>query len=160
MQSEGYKILEEITDDEVNHEEFLHILRQLKPYIMNFNDVYKTCSKIKLLRNSKVTSQPEFNEGGEKESTFTCVYKLENGEENDFKLPSSFTVYIPFSKAGEHKYFYEIELIYSLDNCGGLTISFKIPDWETNEEKAIFDEAEDIKKGIQSADELLILSDF
>lgn len=160
LQSEGYEILNEIKDSEVNHEEFLHILRKLKPYINNFNEVYKTCSKIKLLRNSKVTSQPEFNEGGVKDSSFTCVYKLENGEEDEFKLPVSFFVTIPFAKAGTHNYEYEVELIYSLNNFGGLNITLKVPDWENNEEKAIFDEASDIKADIKDAEEILILSDF
>ncbi len=160
LNSEGYDFLDKIRNMEVGHEEFLNILRKLKPYINNFHELYKNCSKIKVLRNSKVTSQPTFNEGGGKDDSFTCTYQLENGEENDFTLPSSFHVDVPFVKAGEQEYGYDVELLYSLDNFGGLLIKMQIPNWETQEEQAILDEAEFIKSELAESTELLILADF
>lgn len=160
LNSEQYKILEHFKDQVLDHEEFLTMLQKLKPSIVNFAELYARCSKIRVVGRSQMNSQPIFDDEGNAESSFICTYKLEDGTDEDVSLPASFTCTIPFAKAGELTYEYTVELLFFNTSSNRIAIKVQVPDWETNEEQAIIDEANSVKAELSELKELLVLADF
>lgn len=160
LYSEQYLTLQSYKDMVLDHEEFLTMLQKLKPSISNFAELYARCSKIRVVGRSQMTSQPIFDDEGNAESSFICTYKLEDGTDEDVSLPANFLVRIPFVKAGEIYYEYLVELLFYNTSSNKVAVKVQIPEWETNEEAAIIDEAEEIKTALSSMENLLVLADF
>lgn len=160
LHSELYNILSNYKDEVLDHEDFLLMLQKLKPGIKNFSELYKKCSKIRIVGRSEVNSTPIFNENGEAESGYICTYKMSDGTEEDMTLPAEFFVEIPFVKAGERKYSYHVELLFFNTKSSQIAVKVHVTDWETNEEQAIIDEANDIKQTLEEYPNLLVLADF
>ena len=160
LNSEQYNILKGYKNSVLDHEEFLTMLQKLKPSIENFAELYTRCSKIRVVGRSIMTNQPMFDEDGNAESSFVCTYKLEDGTDEDVSLPTGFVCSVPFAKAGEQEYTYNVELLMFNTNSNQIAIKVQIPEWETNEEQAVIDEADDIKKELENIEDILILADF
>jgi len=160
LNSEQYNILESFNGQVLDHEGFLTMLQKLKPSIQDFATLYQRCSKIRIVGRSQMNSQPMFDDEGNAEASFICTYKLEDGTDEDLTLPANFTCIIPFAKAGEAKYEYLVELLFFNTKSNSIAIKVQVPEWETNEEQAVLDEADFVKKELSELDELLVLADF
>ena len=161
LHSEQYITLSNYKDKVLDHEDFLLMLRELKPSIPDFQSVYKSYSKIRIVGQSKLTSNPIFNSDSSAESSYIMNYKLENGTDSeDVALPASFLCKIPFVKAGEHKYYYTVELLFYNTKSNEIAIKVQIPEWEQIFEQAIIDEANDVKSELADYPEMLVLADF
>lgn len=160
LNSEQYNILKNYKDTVLDHEEFLTMLQKLKPSIAGFPELYQRCSKIRIVGRSQMNSQPMFDDEGNAEASFICTYKLEDGTDEDVSLPANFLCSIPFAKAGEKKYDYLVELLFINTKSNSIAVKVQVPDWETNEEQAIIDEADFVKSELSELDELLVLADF
>lgn len=160
LNSEQYKILEAYNGQVLDHEEFLIMLQKLKPSIVDFAALYKKCSKIRMIGRSELTSTPLFDENGEAESGYVCTYRLSDGTDEDATLPAKFEAIIPFVKAGERKYCYQVELLFFNTKSSSIAVKVQVTNWETVEEEAIIDEANDIKNILSENSDLLVLADF
>lgn len=160
LHSEQYNILEYYNGKVLDHEEFLTMLQKLKPSILGFAELYQRCSKIRIVGRSQMASQPMFDDEGNAESSFVCTYKLEDGTDEDVSLPANFLCKIPFAKAGEQKYQYLVELLFFNTKSNSIAIKVQVPEWETNEEIAVIDEANFVKETLSNLNELLVLADF
>lgn len=160
LNSEQYKILKSFKDTTLDHEEFLTMLQKLKPSIKDFPALYQRCSKIRIVGRSEMNSQPVFDDEGNAEASFICTYKLQDGTDEDVTLPASFECTVPFAKAGKKQYTYTVELLFFNTKSNQIAIGVQIPDWETQEEQAIIDEADFVKDGLKDKTELLVLADF
>lgn len=160
LNSEQYKILKHYNGATLDHEDFLTMLQKLKPSIKDFPALYKSCSKIRIIGQSEMNSQPVFDDEGNAEASFVCTYKLKDGTDEDAALPASFECTVPFAKAGDKKYTYTVELLFVNTKSNQIAVSVQIPDWETTEEQAIIDEAQFVKDSLKDKTELLVLADF
>ena len=160
LNSEQYKILKSYKGATLDHEEFLTMLQKLKPSITDFPTLYQRCSKIRVVGRSEMNSQPMFDDEGNADASFICTYKLQDGTDEDLVLPASFECVVPFAKAGEKEYAYIVELLFVNTKSNQIAVSVQIPDWETNEEQAIIDEAEFVKDSLKDKTNLLVLADF
>ncbi|MBQ7450694.1 hypothetical protein IJS77_04690 [bacterium] len=157
--SEQFDILRNSKNRVYDHEEFLNILRALKPSIVGFQEVYRKFSKIRIIGRSEMTSNPIFIDD-KSESGYKCTYKLTDRTEEDATLPSSFEVLLPFAKAGEMLYKFPVELLFYNTNGNEIMVKIQIPEFETIVEQAIIDEAEEIKEELKEHSKLLVLADF
>lgn len=161
LHSEQFEMLNCFRDKVLTHEEFLIMLQKLKPSIVEFYSVFKAYSKIRLIGQSKLTSNPVFDENGQAESSFICNYKLSDGTDSeDISLPASFSLKLPFVKAGDTLYDFTVELLFYNTNSNQIAVRVQIPCWEAIEEQAITDEAAFIKSELSERKELLVLADF
>lgn len=160
LNSEQYNILNNYRDKVLDHEGFLIMLQKLKPSIEDFHELYKRFSKIRAIGTSRMTSNPVFDENGDAEASFTCTYSLTDGTDEDVSLPAGFMVTVPFVKAGEKMYSYDVELLFINTKSNEIAVKVQIPNWETQEEQAIIDEAVSIKGELEELSELLVLADF
>ena len=161
LHSEQYLTLNCFRDKVLTHEEFLIMLQKLKPSIVEFPSVFKAYSKIRLIGQSKLTSNPVFDENGQAESSFICNYKLSDGTDSeDISLPASFSLKLPFTKADDYFYEFTVELLFYNTNSNQIAVRVQVPCWEAVEEQAIIDEAAFIKNELSECKELLVLADF
>ena len=160
LHSEQYNILKSYNNQTLDHEQFLLMLQKLKPSIQGFPELYKHCQKIRAIGHSTLSSNPIFDENGEADSSYICTFKLSDGTDEDLTLPAEFFVTCPFVKAGERKYTYHVELLFFNTGSSKIAVKVQVTDWETVEEQAIIDEANNIKNALSEHDELLVLADF
>lgn len=160
LHSEQYETLKFYNDKVLDHEEFLIMLQKLKPSIENFPDLWQRCSKIRIVGRSEVNSTPVFSDDGEAESGYQCTYRLSDGTDEDVTLPAEFFVTLPFVKAGTRMYTYHVELLFMNTRSSSIEVRVQVTDWETNEERAIIDEGEEIKAALTDCNDLLVLADF
>lgn len=161
LHSEQYITLSNYRDKVLDHEAFLLMLRELKPSIPDFQSVYKSYSKIRIVGQSQLTSNPIFNSDSSAEASYIMNYKLENGTDSeDVALPASFLCHIPFVKAGKQKYYYTVELLFFNTKSNEIAIKVQIPEWEQTFEQAIIDEAAEVKEALSEHQDLLVLADF
>lgn len=147
-----------------DHRNFLLLIQSLKPSFaemgIDFQEVFAAFSKLRLIGNSTITSNPIMTADGAQEQGYICRYKLENGCDGEEVVPSGFEIKVPFAKAGDFKYVIPIDLLYTRNEDNELEIRVLCPDFENIEEQAIIDEANYIKQETEKYSELLVLSDF
>lgn len=160
LHSEQFNTLEAYNGQVLDHEGFLIMLQKLKPSIEDFSELYKRCSKIRIVGRSEVNSTPIFDDSGEAESGYRCQYRLSDGTDEEAVLPADFYVSLPFVKAGERQYTYHVELLFFNTKSSEIAVKVQVTDWETNFEQAIIDEAADIKEALSEYTDLLVLADF
>ena len=160
LYSEQFNTLEAYNGQVLDHEGFLIMLQKLKPSIKDFSELYKRCSKIRIVGRSEVNSTPIFDDSGEAESGYRCQYRLSDGTDEEAVLPADFYVSLPFVKAGERQYTYHVELLFFNTKSSEIAVKVQVTDWETNFEQAIIDEAADIKEALSEYADLLVLADF
>ena len=163
LKSEQLIALENAKGRTFTQTEFLQLLQRLKPSIPDFKNIWTTFSKLRIERNSRMSSNPVFDDNLEMEEGCTCTYEIQSGANvgttEEVRIPLEFQVIMPFVKAGEKLYDFKVELVVSKGNYG-IEITTVIPDYEIRIEQAIIDEAEFIKNSLKDAIELLVLADL
>lgn len=142
-----------------NHKTFLLFLQALKPSIEDFADVFRRMATLRMVGQTKITSNPIFTEDGQ-ESGYRCTYRLEDGTDGEESFPSGFEVNVPFAKAGDKYYRIPIDLLFYRDENDELRIEVLCSEFENIEESAIIDEARFIQEETSELKQLLVLSDF
>lgn len=142
-----------------NHKTFLLFLQSLSPSIVNFKEVFRYFSLLRIVGNSILTSNPVITECGQTEG-YTCTYKLDNGCDGEEYFPTGFSADVPFAKAGEKTYNIPFNLLFTRNDDDELRIEVLCPLFENIEENAIIDEANFIKSETEQFEKLLVLSDF
>ena len=164
LKSEQLCTLEGCKNESYSQTEFLTLLQELKPSILDFKHIWTTYSKLRIEKNSKMASNPVFDNDGQSEEGCICTYEIMSGANigttEEVRIPLEFNLAMPFVKAGEKLYDFKVELVVSRDNYGGISITTIIPNYETVIEQAIIDEAQFIKDSLQEADKLLVLADL
>ena len=163
LKSEQLIALENAKGRTFTQTEFLQLLQRLKPSIPDFKNIWTTFSKLRIERNSRMSSNPVFDDNLEMKEGCTCTYEIQSGANvgttEEVRIPLEFQVTMPFVKAGEKLYDFKVELVVSKGNYG-IEITTVIPDYEIRIEQAIIDEAEFIKNSLKDATELLVLADL
>jgi len=163
LKSEQLIALEHAKDKTFSQAEFLQLLQRLKPSIPDFKNIWTTFSKLRIERNSRMSSNPVFDDNLEMEEGCICTYEIQSGANvgttEEVRIPLEFEVTMPFVKAGKNFYNFRVELVVSKGNYG-VEITTVIPDYEIRIEQAIIDEAEFIKNSLKDAEELLVLADL
>lgn len=159
LNSQQWEVIRGAINQTMSHKQFLLFLQSIKPSIPNFQEFFKSFAILRLVGKSKLTSNPIITENGQEES-YTCTYKLEDGTDGEERFPTGFPVRVPFAKAGDKLYTFDIELLLSRNEYDQISITVLCPLFENVEEDAIIDEAEYIKAETKEFEELLVLSDF
>ena len=163
LKSEQLIALEHAKDKTFSQAEFLQLLQMLKPSIVDFKNIWTTFSKLRIEKNSKMSSNPVFDDNLEMEEGCICTYEIQSGANTgtteEVRIPLEFNLTMPFVKAGEKLYDFKVELVVSKGNYG-VEITTIVPDYEIRIEQAIIDEAEFIKNSLKDAEELLVLADL
>lgn len=163
LKSEQLEALESAKNETFSQSGFLQLLQRLKPSIPDFKNIWTTFSKLRIERNSRMASNPVFDDNLEMEEGCICTYEIQSGANTgtteEVRIPLEFDVTMPFVKAGENFYNFKVELVVSKGNYG-VEITTVIPDYERRIEQAIIDEAEFIKNELKESAELLVLADL
>lgn len=159
LNSQQWNLLKSGINKVYNHKGFLQLLQGLSPSILDFQELFKRFSLLRLVGKSTLTSNPIITEDGQSQG-YTCTYKLDNGCDGEENFSSDFCLDVPFAKAGEKTYKIPIELLFFRNEDDELRIEVQCPLFENIEERAIIDEAELVKSETDSYSELLVLSDF
>ena len=159
LNSQQWNTVKNGINKEYSHREFLDFVSRLKPSIVNFQNLFRSLVSLKIIGKSELSSNPIFTEDG-MNTGYTCTYKLADGTDGEEVLPAGFAVELPFAKAGERKYMFDIELLFTKDDFDNIRIVVLCPDFENVEETAILDESENIKDSLSELKELLVLADF
>lgn len=128
-----------------------------------YNNIFATYSKLKISRNAMMNLNPVFGEDGESDNSYTCTFRLitgnNQGTDESVKIPEGFNVLCPFVKAGNYFCNFYVD-IQPLNNNGQVEFAVKIPNYDTEIEGAIINEAEVIKENLKQYPELLVLADL
>lgn len=159
LNSQQWDIVKNGINRTYNHKTFLLFLQSLSPSIVNFNEVFKYFSLLRIVGNSTLTSNPIITESGQTQG-YICTYKLDNGCDGEEYFPTGFSADVPFAKAGEKTYNIPFNLLFTRNDDNELRIEVLCPLFENIEENAIIDEANFIKSETEQFEKLLVLSDF
>ena len=161
LNSQQWNLIKNAINKTFNHRDFLLLLQGMKPSFVpeNFNDLFKCYSQLRLIGQSKLTSNPIITDNGQ-EQGYTCTYRLADGTDGEEHFPTGFLIKVQFAKAGEFFYYLNIDLLFTKTEDDRIMISVLCPEFENVEEQAIIDEANYIKEQTEKYEDLLVLSDF
>ena len=162
----GWQTLQNVANQKLNHEQLLTTLQKLRPFILNFEELYKRLLDIRTIGRSEMISNPVFIQGEENgsqqaSSGYKVTFKLQSGEQDEVELPNSFRVILPYAK-GRQDVTYEIpvELMYLNNGNGRIEILFQCSELERIEEEALEDEVKFLKEQLTDFSELLVLLNY
>lgn len=129
----------------------------------HYNNIFSTYSKLKISRNAQMNMNPVFGADGESDNSYTCTFRLTSGNnagtDEDITIPEGFNIVCPFVKAGKYFCTFYID-IQPLNENGRVAFAVRVPNYETEIEKAIINEAGVIKENLTQYPELLVLADL
>ena len=160
--SQQWLTLQNQVNKEINHIQLLTLLQKLKPSIQDYTNIFMAYQKVRVIGQSEMTSNPVFDDSGEAEEGFKVKYRLQGGgKEETANLPLGFKLSLPYSKASDKKYEFEVQFLISINPQTNKFMATVIcPVFEIIEEKAIFDEVEEFKEQVKDIKEILILEDY
>ena len=167
--SEQLDTLNRFNNKILDHDTLIEMILRLKPSIekdvtMDYSQIFATYSKIRIARNAKMNTTPVYSKDGIADNSYTCTFRItsgaKEGTDEDITLPEGFDVVMPFVKAGEYDCHFNIDIQPLFDPSGAPTFKIKIPNYETEIEKSIINEATNIKNALIEYPEILILADL
>jgi len=169
LKSEQLQTLMNFNNKIIDHDELIEMILRLKPSVemnefMDYPQIFATYSKLRISRNARMNTTPVYSKDGTADNSYTCTFRITSGAlegtDEDVTLPEGFDVTMPFVKAGENKYTFNIDIQPLFDPSGQPDFKIKVPNFETEIEKAVIDEAEFIKNELKDYTELLVLADL
>ena len=177
----GWQTLQNVANQKLNHEQLLTTLQKLRPFILNFEELYKRLLDIRTIGRSEMISNPVFIQGEENGSNavprsasdksscggllassgYKVTFKLQSGEQDEVELPNSFRVILPYAKGRQDvTYVIPVELMYLNNGNGRIEILFQCSELERIEEEALEDEVIFLKEQLTDFSELLVLLNY
>ena len=179
LKSEQLITLESYNNEILDQEELIKMLLRLKPSFNTYENVFmgngtllntyyqnifSIYSKLKISRNATMNTTPVYDAEGNADNSYTCTFKLmsgaKEGTEEDIIIPEGFKIACPFVKAGQYNCQFDVDVQPLFNSSGAITFKVKVPNYETEIEQAIINEAESLKEELKEFSELLILADL
>ncbi len=184
LKSEQLSQIERYNNQILDQEELIEMILRLKPSLNDYDEkfidveddnggdfgysyyqkVFAVYSKLKINRNATMNSTPVYGADGTADNSYTCTFRLTSGvnagTDEEVVIPEGFRVSCPFVKAGKYYCTFDIDVQPLFNPNGNITFKVKVPNYETEIENAIINEAETLKEDLKEFSELLVLADL
>lgn len=105
--SQQWEWLSEILDQPFSHKQFLEAIQGLKPSITEYKTLFNAVRRATVTNTSQLVSSPIIEEGQIGES---LSWNMNIEGAGQAKIPVSFDVFMPFTRAGEKKYSFTVDI--------------------------------------------------
>jgi hypothetical protein len=138
--SQQWRWLMQYINKPLKHIDFLRALQGLRPSINAYPEIIREYRKVKFDSSTVVSGQPML-EKGESGGSIVVTLKTKSGDQEQ-DMPSSFVVIMPYAKASETDYEFQLEVDACLNENNEMRFTLLFPDMETIIEQALADEVD------------------
>lgn len=154
-----WKLLINSRDQAYEHREFVHLLRRLRPSLVEYDRTLLQFRKVSFGKGVKIESEPVLQDG--RSGLQYDIHVLVNSKATEAALPSSINVRLPYARGGAKKYDLELDVAIELNEEKALEFSIAAADLETVADEAVADEVVWFRTAVaQALPELCILEDY